>query len=268
MYHSKPRRIKRIRPKFWFWAYNNGSGSANQLIERLNGRLIKHERSKYRQKFADIVINWGSSTAPAHARIGINSPDNVAVAVSKQRTFDKLRASGVTVPDSTRSFEVAREWNKNFRILGRDADHGRAGNGITVYDKKSPEIKHHQFYVKYWRKQREFRIHVFNGRVIFEQEKLQKDGARESDGYSKYIRSHERGWVFAFKHLHDNPTPPAVRDMAVAAVRALGLSFGACDMGWNEKDGPCVFEVNTAPGIEESCLDAYVAAFQTLNHGF
>lgn len=191
-----------MRPRFWFWAYNNGSGSANQLIEALNGRLIRHERSKYRQRYSDIVVNWGSGHPPPNVRVSLNQPQAVVLAIHKMGTFNHLRAAGIPVPEFTQNIVTAREWNGTSRILGRDSNTGRSGHGITVYDRGSvPQIRQHLFYVKYWRKQREFRIHVFNGRVIFEQEKLQKNGAREEAGYSKYIRSHLRGWCFAFNHL-------------------------------------------------------------------
>jgi D-alanine-D-alanine ligase-like ATP-grasp enzyme len=39
------------------------------------------------------------------------------------------------------------------------------------------------------------------------------------------------------------------------------LDFGAVDIGWNDDAGACVFEVNTAPGLENSALAAYVEAF-------
>lgn len=58
--------------------------------------------------------------------------------------------------------------------------------------------------------------------------------------------------------------PENALNAAIQAVRALGLNFGAVDIGWNERDGPCVFEINTAPGIEESSLEAYTIALKTL----
>jgi glutathione synthase/RimK-type ligase-like ATP-grasp enzyme len=42
------------------------------------------------------------------------------------------------------------------------------------------------------------------------------------------------------------------------------LDFGGVDIGWNQRHGAAVFEVNTAPGIEETSLQAYVEAFKTL----
>lgn len=247
-----PRRI-------YFWAYNNGSGSVNQLCERLDARAIKHARSNYRPRPTDLRIGWGFAR-PIGLPI-LNRAESVALAISKRRTFQTLTEAGVPTVVWTNQQEVANEWNSRGRILGRDKDHGSQGEGITVYNKGS-QVGRHAFYCKYFRKRREFRLHVWQGRVIFVQEKLRKEGFKEDTKYDAYVRSHHRGWIFAFNHLGANPCPQGIAEVAVAAVRALRLDFGAVDIGWNEKEGPCVFEINTAPGIEESSLDAYVEAIR------
>lgn len=243
------------------WVYPYGfSNSALELVEGLNGRLIKRERSKYVNKRNHTVINWGSAARPAVLR-GVrvlNDFDAVRVATSKLATFAALSAAKVTHVDVTTSLAEARKWNARSKVLGRDLDHGSQGRGITVYQ-PGELTKNHKFYTKYYKKERELRIHVFKGKVIFEQEKLKKNGVENAD---KYVRSHDRGWCFAFHHLTDKPVPDSAREIAIAAVAALGLDFGAVDVGWNSKSGPRCFEVNTAPGIEETSLKAYIGAFQ------
>jgi D-alanine-D-alanine ligase-like ATP-grasp enzyme len=111
-------------------------------------------------------------------------------------------------------------------------------------------------------KDREFRVHVVKGTVIFVQEKLRKKEV--GDAGNKYIRSHGNGWCFAFQHLGERPSPQAVLDIGVAAVRGIGLDFGAVDIAWSERSGATVLEVNTAPGIEQTTVAAYADAFQRL----
>lgn len=246
--------MKRIR----FWAYNNGSGSVNKLLEKVNGLMLKHEKSKFVYTPGDIVINWGFSR-PLLCPM-LNRPERVSVATSKCRTFDKLKGV-VPIPEYTTDLAVASGWRKDgHRVLGRDADHGSQGRGITVYDDKNPNLGKHLFYVKYVPKKREFRIHVWLGKVIFVQEKLRVAGARALPEYNAYVRSHEKAWVFAFKHLDQEPVPEVVKSIAIDSVAGLGLDFGACDIGYNEKHGAILYEINTAPGIEETTLEAYVGA--------
>jgi hypothetical protein len=254
--------LKSIRPKYWVYPYGP-SNSANGLIALLKGRLIRREGSRYAYKSGDVCINWGTATRPAVLNRApvLNSFEAVRTATSKLATFSKLAEHNVRIPPVSRLKGLAAEWGT--RVLGRDLDHGSQGNGITVYERGSA-LGDHQFYVGYWRKHREFRVHVFMGQVIFVQEKLKKNGARDDPTFSPYIRSHDRGWCFAFNHFNTNPVPNGVREVAIAAVCALGLTFGAADIGWNERDGACCFEVNTAPGIEESSLQAYANAFGAL----
>lgn len=246
-------------PKLFIYPYGPSNG-ALALARAVGGRLIRRANSKYKHRPGNVVLNWGSSGCPYPA---VNKPAAVAVAQSKTETFKVLGQAGVPVPGYTASNDLANVWNQDSRVLGRDLDRGAQGRGITVYN-KGEGVGAHMFYVRYVRKQREFRLHVFNGRVIFEQEKLQKNGAKDDPKFNKYIRSHDRGWCFAFNHLGERPVPEGVSAVAVRAVAALGLDFGAVDCAWNEHDGPVVLEVNTAPGVEESCLEAYAATVRAL----
>lgn len=241
------------------------SNSVSNLLKEIPGALqIKRARSKYRHNPRNLVVNWGASRRPDvlnNVRV-LNDFQRVEVATSKQGTFRALLAAGVKCPEWTRDRAVAQGWLANCKVVARDLDHGSQGRGITVYPRRGTIDRNHQFYVKYFKKERELRIHVFQGKVIFEQEKLQKNGAKEDANYDKYIRSHDRGWCFAFQHLRDDPVPESCREEAIKACKALGLDFGAVDLGWNGRSGPCVFEVNTAPGIEESSVKAYAEAIQ------
>lgn len=251
--------LRNSSTKFFIYPYGY-SNSAIDLCEGLNGRLIRREGSRYAYRQHHKVINWGSAATPPVLRgVSIlNRPEQVAIATSKLRTFSALQAAGIPTCTFTRDHETARNWGHDGKVLGRDLDRGSGGRGIVVYG-KGDAVGRHSFYTKYHKKERELRVHVLGGTVIFEQEKLRKTGAENAD---KYIRSHDRGWCFAFHHLNERPIPDMVRTLAINAVGALFLDFGAVDIGWNSRSGPIVFEVNTAPGIEESSLAAYVRGFR------
>lgn len=244
--------------KFWIRPFGP-SDTASALADELGGRRLKLEGSTYRKKNGHVLINWGGTKPLAWSCL--NKPEAVRVATSKVATFEVLGKVGVPVPEWTHAKEDAQKWlDKRVKVLGRDLDNGSAGRGITVY-KPGEALRDHKFFVKYFKKNRELRIHVCGGKVIFEQEKKKKSGVNNAN---PYIRSHDRGWCFAFNHFKEEPVPHGVRIAAIAAVKALGLDFGAVDIGWNRDDGPVVFEVNTAPGLENSSLGAYVKAFSVL----
>ncbi|MNY63636.1 hypothetical protein D3C86_2006230 [compost metagenome] len=49
------------------------------------------------------------------------------------------------------------------------------------------------------------------------------------------------------------------------AVNAIGLTFGAVDVIWNEyRHQAYVLEVNTAPGLTGTTLEKYAEAFRGL----
>ena len=253
---------RRSFTKFWFRQYHK-SNTVRDLAELLDGKILKMVGSRYKKKPDQILVNWGCSENDAR-EYDLNKPWAVRLAANKLLTFEALSHAEVKIPDYTESKDIANKWLDNCKVLARDTAKGRGGMGITLFKIGQEIDRDYKFYVKYYRKQREFRIHVFNGNVIFEQEKLKKRG----EDVDKYIRSHDRGWCFAFNHLRDSPVPDCVREQATSAVAALSLDFGAVDIGWNADSGACVFEVNTAPGLEESSLAAYVNSFKEYaNHG-
>lgn len=251
----------KTRTKYWIYPYGF-SNTALSLVQGLNGRLIRREGSLYGYRTGDVVLNWGCSVRPVvlGGALVVNRPEQVRVATSKLATFRQLEASGVATLKWTCDPNAAKQFKE--KIVARDKDRGAQGEGITVYKRGEDITKSHLFFTEYYRKEREFRIHVFNGQVIFQQEKLKKNGV--GDDYDKYVRSHGRGWCFAFHHLTGNPVPEVVRSLAIQAVHALTLDFGAVDIGWNSKSEPVVFEVNTAPGLEETSLAKYCEVIKCL----
>jgi glutathione synthase/RimK-type ligase-like ATP-grasp enzyme len=180
----------------------------------------------------------------------------------KLANWKQLALAGVKCPTYTTSRAEAEEWKG--RVVARQLDHGMGGAGIDVYESGAllaASPKRYKFFVKYLKKEREFRFHIFLGKCIFVQEKLKKKGVENAD---KYIRSHGRGWCFAFKHFNDKPVPDEGVGVATKAVAALGLDFGAVDMAWSDQSGFTVLEVNSAPGIENTSLKAYVESINAL----
>lgn len=251
-----------MRPKYWLTPYHPASSSAHQLAELLPGLLIRRQGSRFRRQEEDVIINWGSTDVHWN-NLGsiLNEPLQVSIAVSKVATYDRLRHADIRTVQYTTDRGVAQEWSRNRRILGRDYDRGSRGHGITVYEPGTLD-KDHKFYCKLVKKQREFRAHVFKDRVFFIQEKLKK---RNVEGnYDRYIRSHSRGWCFAFNHFNEHPVPAGIAEISVSALSTLGLDFGAIDLAWSDRSGFTVLEVNTAPGLENTALQKYVEVFKEL----
>jgi D-alanine-D-alanine ligase-like ATP-grasp enzyme len=112
---------------------------------------------------------------------------------------------------------------------------------------------------------------VLGGVAAVVQQKLRRSGQAQQDKDSLLIRSYDNGWVFAIDSITyaSSEIEEQVKQQAIAAVKALGLDFGAVDVIVNKKGTKAyVLEVNTAPGIESpTVLAAYVAYIRGVNRG-
>lgn len=242
--------------------YKMGSQSARLLSNGLQTSLQKRtrllansiEKNEYR---GDVLINWGCGriNRNLHVLTLLNLPEAVNVAGNKLLTFSAL-AGVVPSPDFTSDIALAQTWlGLGGRVLERSLLRGSGGRGIRVVEPGS-DLGVAPLYVKYVKKRKEFRVHVVNGQVIDCQEKRRRRGATDR---VPFIFNYDNGYVFC---RDDVRLPDGAGDLAVAAVAALGLSFGAVDIIWNEKHNQCyVLEVNTAPGLEGQTVVNYVNAF-------
>ena len=246
--------------RFFIYPYAFYSHSARDLAEILDGRIIKLQNSRFKENAVRPIINWGASSCPY--KVMFNQPEAVMLATLKVNTYQRLNENNIPTCKFTRDIEEANRWNENYHVLGRKFWRGTGGDGVVVFRKGVHiyPLEGIKFYTRYFKKSREFRVHVFAGNVIHIQEKLKKNG--DNDDYNPYVRSHDRGWVFGVGKLRDNPCPANVLEYSVAACKALGLDFGAVDVGWNRDSNVCVFEVNTAPGLEGSTVHKYADEFR------
>jgi glutathione synthase/RimK-type ligase-like ATP-grasp enzyme len=250
------------------YAYKMGSRSAMALAAALNTKCIKHERSLFRGGPNKTVINWGASQLSeqvARCRI-INPVEAVRAAGNKLTTFQKLKAAGVSTPPWSGDREWAiGELEKGLTVVARKVLNGHSGNGIEIME-KGLDFVDAPLYTTYIPKDREYRLHIVRGEVVDVQRKV-KDPTRDVKDWK--VRSHDNGFIFVRNNdegrSYKEIVEPAVRDNAIAAVRALGLDFGACDVIYNAKRKQAyVLEVNCAPGLEGETVNTYARALSTL----
>jgi len=76
----------------------------------------------------------------------------------------------------------------------------------------------------------------------------------------RIVKSNKRGWKFSSVAL--NTVPQALRNVAVKAVEAVGLDFGAVDCAVDENNNPFIIEVNSGPGLQGTAFEKYAEAFR------
>lgn len=249
--------------KLYVLPYKRGSRAVRQIKARLNAPVIKLANSRWRPKPTRAVINWGHSAPPL--QLGnhvLNKPAAIAKATNKLTALVVMHDAGISVPLHTSSREIAEDWfrqDEKTVVFCRTLLRSSGGKGIVIA-KAADQLVRAPLYTKRVPKKDEFRVHVFNREVIDVVEKRLRRGLANEANRNSYVRNHDNGWVFA----HDNVVcPDEVKTLAVQAVNVLGLNFGAVDIGVSAKGKVYVFEVNTAPGLEnQQTITAYVNAFK------
>jgi hypothetical protein len=140
------------------------------------------------------------------------------------------------------------EWlaRRNNHVGGNDL---RAGIDVgDFYSKKEAFVN-------------EYRVHSFFGRSIRAGKKVHRPNTGETAFIGTphpWIRSYDSGWMISYA---DDFAPgnrkQEIRNIAHAAVNALGLNFGAVDIGELADGTLVVLEVNRAPGVEGGTIEAY-----------
>lgn len=246
--------------RLFIYPYKQGSRSARALADALGAKRIKLEGSRFRYREGDVVINWGNTS---FATVTHNYRDNVRVCSNKLQFFQSLR-EGSPIPDYTTDRSVASQWIlEGHSVCCRTILNGHSGQGLILADTEG-ELVNAPLYTKYVKKKDEYRIHCYRDsegevRVFHSQRKARRP---DSSNPNWKIRNHSNGFVYVLGDCNPNDV---VLSAAIDVFDQSGLDFGAVDVGYNERNNTaCVYEVNTAPGLEGTTLDKYVRMFREI----
>jgi len=122
------------------------------------------------------------------------------------------------------------------------------------------------FYSKKEDIREEYRLHIFRGKSIRAGVKVPRENDENGNPITPHawVRSFDGGWRIQYDGFKSNKQQ---RSLAASAVGALGLDFGAVDLGLLASGEYIVLEVNRAPGIEGGSVEAYVGAIQNWLNG-
>ena len=253
--------------KVFLLPYKTGSNGAKLLAANIGVRRIKLENSKFMPGNNKLVINWGNSRPGFAQGTWLNEPNCVKQAPNKYYSLEAMVAHGVPCVEFTTYQSKANEWRiHDTMVVARNKLTGHSGEGIELITTEQALVDSPaHLFTRYFKAKDEYRVHVLDGKVIDIQQKRKRDDVSKEDA-NYQIRSHVNGFNFC---REDVELPDVCVEASIAAIKALGLDFGAVDIRYNDKSKKCaVLEVNTAPGLEGTTIEIYTKAFTELFKNF
>lgn len=231
---------------------SRGSEGARDLVTEIKSRGTLARRRRKGKNFVvapeDLIVCWGEGLKPFpnHATIL-----NAHPIYSKWEELAMLREKGVPTPPFSLKKQGA-DW------LPRRANH--QGGSDLLHPGKG------DYYVQKIQIAKEFRVHIIRGASVRLGLKVHREGFPNPH---PWIRAYDAGWMLSYAQDAQDACPKGVRTEAKRAVEALGLDFGAVDIGVGPGLKPkiYVFEVNKAPGLEGRTLEVYASKLIALAAG-
>lgn len=241
--------------------YKQGSRGASELARALGGACIRLEGSRYVPRRRDLVINWGN-TNPPNLGVPVINGRGIRDASNKLRFFEAVTRNNESEIIPAFWTSMADIPDDAFPIVCRTVLAGHSGEGIVIADRRD-DLVIAPLYVKYVKKQDEYRIHVGRGQhegVVIDVQ--QKKRNNDHDNPNWQVRNHANGFIYA----RDGVVPPVcVLDVARRALACSDLDFGAVDVIYNARENRAyVLEINTAPGITGTTVERYSNYFRNL----
>lgn len=222
-------------PKYVLVSPNTKSAALKELANELSQRL------RYRV--------WRVTPDRVRGRV----PISFLSGIDKVAQMQAFKRNNVAAPEFCTSLAGVIDLPTK-QVVVRALTAASEGKGITICKKEDCRTNA-PLYTAYIPKKKEYRVHVWNNRVIDIVEKRRKRGLEEKEFQ---VRNTANGYVFC----RDNVNPPSdCAAVALAAVQALGRTYGAVDVIWNEKQNKSfVLEVNSRPGMTGTTIKKYADA--------
>jgi len=267
-----------LKNKLYIVPYKSGSEGMGLLCDKLDilacrvdgtSKVLKNPGSR-------VLLYWGQPNVAVQDQLrvhyyrgnppkSLNNYANIRYAVNKIEFFNTVNGRPWALDFTTNKGE-ALAWieDEDCKVIARATATGSGGEGIkvirTIDDWK--DMDKYVLFTKYVPKKCEYRIHVFDGKVIYISRKVMPNG-KTPEGDNWEVRSHDNGFIFQREEQAN--VPQACIDAAIQAVSDCGLLFAGADVIWNAKRNKAyVCELNSAPGIEGNTVDAYANAIREI----
>lgn len=232
-------------------AYHNRSCVTGRLLRQILN--IPRKRTQKRANLS-VLLRWGNSESfpTSRVQLELNTAEAVSNASNKLRMMQLLKENNISMPEFTTTLdniESMKDESGNYYI--------RSKQGVVRYGNDFNPITDSYASKPIPNKRREYRVHVFNGKIVAIYEKIPHGRGEENFSQPALFKSF---------NCHFSLSDPSIsrcnetgQQLAIDAVRSLGLLFGGVDV-IRDKDGNffCC-EVNSAPGLNENNAQRWIA---------
>ena len=249
--------------KFFLLYTGSTSTTGKALAEKLREAGLDIADGREVDRRYDGVIRWGA-TGRLRFNPGkiLNKGTAIQVAADKWEFMNQMRDAKIRIPKTW----APGGMDIQFPCLARKREHVGGTDIVLCLQKTDVAIACAreaeggygcEFLSEYIPTAKEFRLHVWEERVIKTSQKVRTpDENGKYPPFQPWVRNFGAGYTF---RQPDERVAATTKYMAVQAVELAGLHFGAVDVIVGDDGYPYVLEVNTAPGLHtDSGFEVYV----------
>ena len=201
----------------------------------------------------ELLIRWGNATYYDSSVPCFNSPNGINNCANKISMIKVFKDQGVPSP-RTWTWDEFR--NINFPVIVRGKSHYKGKEFYEVNSNRElmEYANPHYYAVEPIDIDTEYRVFVFDGKVM-EINKKEREGIVAHQRNVR-IRNLDNGWICRRGGFE---VPDGIRTAAKAAALAVEVDCGACDVYVDTNGVAGVFEINSAPGLNQRKLTKVAA---------
>ena len=210
---------------------------SNHLKEKFDKEIeiVRNDKINL-DKYYDTVIRWGC-TSTIKADHVINLAKHMHQFYNKILFRDILQSNNISVP---KTFFNKRNVNI-FPVIGRESNHHQGRNIIlcTSEDDLYNDIRS-EYWSEYIKKDREFRIYTFFGKIIKVDEKVPTEKGKNEIAWNQHLGNS------SFRNVRWNSWPLESISECLKVLEIIPIHFSGIDVICKDNI-PYILEGNTAP---------------------
>lgn len=229
----------------------NGNGDEGILFKKIFSNIRTDKK---------VIINWafaGTADGRIQNSIILNKEESRNKAKDKLGALQLLKDNNIPVVKFSENYS-----DLAFPVFGRRIKH-KQGNDIKIYFHPT-EVElssfERDFYTEFCAAPKEYRVHIFNGRILIASRKYLMEGFEFMKGYYPFIKNKSTGYRFKTINF-ERYLPIKIKDACIKTATTMGLDWCAIDVLWTYDEEPKILEVNTTPGLTNKKLEIYSKAF-------